>query len=86
MIKVVISGKVQGIFFRKNIYNRATKLNLKGYVQNINNHVEAVFQGPKESINKILTYCKKGPPLAKITNIKIEKLKDKDFKTFKIRY
>lgn len=86
MIKVIISGKVQGVFFRKNIYEKAIKLNLKGYVKNNNENVKAVFQGSEASIKQILDYCKKGPLLAKVTNIKIEKLKDKHFKNFEILY
>ncbi|MBI2507977.1 acylphosphatase [Candidatus Woesearchaeota archaeon] len=70
--KIIISGKVQGVFFRRFIYESAVKLGLKGFVRNTEDgKVEAVFEGKKEDINKIIELCRKGPAAAKIENIKI---------------
>ncbi len=87
-VHVFISGKVQGVFFRSNIKERANKLNLKGFVKNLpNEKVEAVFEGKEENINEILKFCKKGPSGAKIKDIKIkeEKVSNK-FNSFEVRY
>lgn len=72
---MIMHGKVQGVFFRDFIVEHANKLNLKGYVMNKNNHVEAVFEGPEEKIKEILKYCKKGPKESQIKEIKIENQK-----------
>lgn len=84
--KIIISGLVIGVFFRKFIYNHALKLGLKGYVRNLGDRVEAVFEGPEEKVQKIISLCKQGPPGAKVENIviKTEKFKgEKDFKIFR---
>ncbi|MAG45456.1 MAG: acylphosphatase [Nanoarchaeota archaeon] len=82
--KILISGKVTGIFFRKFIHNHALRLNLKGYVKNIGDKVEAVFEGSQENIQKIILLCKSGPPEARVENIEIKKEKVKNLKDFQI--
>jgi acylphosphatase len=82
--KVIISGLVQGVFFRRFIYDHATQLGLKGYVRNLDTgKVEAVFQGPEEKIKEILTLCKQGPSGSRVENLKVIKeplKKDASFK------
>ena len=81
--KVTISGDVQGVFFRKFIYEHATKLGLNGYVMNTDDgSVEAVFEGDKEKIKKMVGLCKKGPAAAKIESIKVTEEKIKNEKEF----
>lgn len=84
---VKIYGTVQGIFFRKFIKLNADKFNIKGYAKNVNDHVEAIFEGTEESIQKLLQTCKLGPPGSKIQDIKIEKEKyTGEFRDFSIKY
>ena len=81
--KVTISGDVQGVFFRKFIYEHATKLGLNGYVMNTDDgSIEAVFEGDKEKIKKMVGLCKKGPAAAKIESIKVTEEKIKNEKEF----
>lgn len=85
---VFISGLVHGVFFRSEIKNFALKLGLKGFVKNIKHgRVEAVFEGEKEKILKIIEFCKNGPDGAHVTNIdvKFEDFKA-EFKKFEVRY
>ena len=45
-ISLIVSGKVQGVFFRANLKNKATELGLKGYAKNLpNGDAEVVAQG-----------------------------------------
>lgn len=86
-VHIILSGRVQGIYFRYFIKNKATKLNLKGFVRNTEDKVEALFEGEENNIKKILEYCKKGPLLAKVTETKIKEEKHKgEFKDFSIIY
>ena len=72
-VHVVVSGKVQGIFFRSNIKNLADNLGIKGYVKNVeNDKLEAVFEGTNEAIEKMLEFCKEGPEEAEISAIVTE--------------
>ena len=69
--KVIISGRVTGVYFRRFIYDHSIRLNLKGYVKNINHKVEAVFEGLEENVNKMIELCKIGTPLAKVEKVEV---------------
>ena len=69
---VLISGIVQGVYFRANTVEKARSLGLKGWVRNINNNVEAVFEGPEEKIKEMLEWCKQGPDAANVDHVEIE--------------
>jgi acylphosphatase len=87
-VHVLISGLVQGVFFRYHIYNLCQKLGINGWVKNtVDGKVEAVFEGKEDSIDKILRFCRRGPELARVDKVEVweEKFEDK-FKTFEIRY
>jgi len=86
-VHVLISGRVQGVFLRRNIQKRAQKLNLTGWVKNLPDgyQVEAVFEGNETDIREMIDYLKSNPGLAKIENIRIKKENCKDcFKSFDI--
>jgi acylphosphatase len=85
---VLVSGRVQGVFFRQNTLERAKTLGLKGWVRNTEDgKVEAVFEGEREKIEKILEWMKVGPPLAKVEKVKIKYEDFKgEFEDFEIRY
>ena len=69
-IKVLISGKVQGVFYRAHARKKAKKLGLKGWVRNTNDgKVEAVFEGPKDKVKKMVEWCWKGSPLSKVEKV-----------------
>ena len=84
-IHIIISGNVTGVFFRDFIKINAIKLKLKGFVKNINEKVEFVFEGKEESIKKMIELCKKGPKGSKVTDIKIVRQHFKnEFKDFEV--
>ena len=66
-IHVMISGKVQGVFFRISTQDKANKLNLTGWVKNIfNNAVEIIAEGDREELSKLTGWLQMGPPLSLI--------------------
>jgi len=85
-VKVLIKGKVQGVFFRKNVCDLALKLGLKGYVMNVTKGVEAVFVGEEDGVNEVLDFCLKGPSGAKVTGLDISAYSGEDFESFEIVY
>ncbi|MDI6806362.1 MAG: acylphosphatase [Candidatus Aenigmarchaeota archaeon] len=87
-VHVLISGDVQGVFFRHHTRELAKQLGLTGWVRNTeDDKVEAIFEGDKDKIKKILEFCKKGPTLARVNNVKAEEEKFKgEFKDFEIIY
>jgi len=58
---VWIYGLVKGVFFRAGIKSMADKLNIKGFVRNTDDGVEAVFEGNSQDIEKMIEFCRKGP-------------------------
>lgn len=70
---LLISGRVQGVFYRSFTEDVAHSLGLKGWVKNCSNEkVEAVFEGKKEDIEKAISLCYKGPPAARVSNIDVQ--------------
>ena len=71
-VHVFISGQVQGVLFRYATQREAVKLNLSGWVQNMSDgRVEAIFEGNEAKVQRMISFCHKGPPSAKVTNVKI---------------
>lgn len=88
LVHVFISGRVQGVFFRDEIRKMATRLNVKGWVRNtFDEKVEAVFEGEKEAVEKLIEFCRKGPPYARVSKVDVswEKFVG-EFHDFRIRY
>ncbi|MEM0465799.1 MAG: acylphosphatase [Candidatus Pacearchaeota archaeon] len=85
--KIIVSGRVQGVNYRKFVKITAENFGIKGYVKNLENgDVEIICRGEKEKIEFFLKKLKNGNPYAKVDNIKIEKIKEIDFKNFEILY
>jgi acylphosphatase len=86
-VHVVVSGQVQGVWFRASTKQKAEELGLTGWVRNNpNGCVEAIFEGEEELVNKIIDWCYNGPPMAKVDNVEVKKQKTVGFKDFSIRY
>ncbi len=69
---VLISGQVQGVGFRYFLRGKLVELGLTGWVKNLpDGKVEAEVEGEREKIEKIVEWCKQGPPLAKVKDVKI---------------
>ena len=60
MAHVYVHGRVQGVFFRATTRDKAIALGVKGWVRNcLDGSVEAVFEGEKDIVEKIVNWCKK---------------------------
>ena len=84
---IFVSGRVQGVFFRQNAKEKADELGLFGWVKNLQDgRVEAVFEGEKEKMEKMIAWLRIGPPPARIDSAEINWQEYKDeFADFKIR-
>ncbi len=84
---VFFSGRVQGVFFRAFTKENADKLNVTGWVRNLRDgRVEAVFEGSKEDVEKLIYLCRYEHPHAEVTDVKIEYGEPEGFKDFVIKY
>ncbi|MBW2654349.1 MAG: acylphosphatase [Deltaproteobacteria bacterium] len=87
-IKVIVKGRVQGVFFRANTKDTADRLGIKGYVKNLpNGSVEAVFEGEQSAVTQMMEWCHKGPVASKVEHVMTEKAEaSSNFEIFEIRY
>ncbi len=87
-IKIIVSGTVQGVFFRHETCKVARELNLKGYVRNLNNgSVEIVARGDEKAIYKLIEFARDGPSGASVTGIEVIELNESvELNPFTIRY
>ncbi|MFZ1679053.1 MAG: acylphosphatase [Saprospiraceae bacterium] len=78
-VKIHITGKVQGVWFRASAKDEALSLGLKGKVwNNEDQSVGAIAQGPDDKISVFIEWCKNGPPLAKVENVLVEVIQHKE--------
>ena len=87
-VRIFVSGRVQGVFFRAETHRQALKLGLTGWARNLEDRrVEAVFEGEKEAVSVMLEWCAKGPSLSRVTGVEIvEETPAGDLEGFKIKY
>lgn len=72
-LRVRVSGRVQGVFFRDSTRREAEALGLQGWVQNLpDGRVEALFVGSREACEKALAFVRVGPPRAEVTGVDVE--------------
>jgi acylphosphatase len=84
-VRLYIDGAVQGVFFRNFIKEEAEKLDLRGFVRNLEDgKVEIFLEGDTLTVDSMIEICKKGPKHAQIRNVEIKLEKFQDFKKFKI--
>jgi len=70
--RVVVSGRVQGVFFRYTCAHEARDAGLRGSVRNLpDGRVEAVFQGPKPAVDSLIRWCHAGPPSARVADVTV---------------
>jgi acylphosphatase len=87
-VRAVISGRVQGVFFRMETKKAAARYGVFGWVKNQRDGtVAAVFEGSKENVDSALAWCKHGPASAKVLDVDEtwEEYKG-EFNGFEIRY
>ncbi len=71
-VHLLITGRVQGVYFRRNTSEVANKLDVKGFVRNLDDgRVEVVAEGTKYKIKKLIMFCRKGKGSAVVSNIKV---------------
>lgn len=84
-LRVIITGSVQGVFFRQTAKKIAEGLNLVGFAQNKEDgSVYLEVEGNEENLNQFLQWCRVGPKDARVENIEAEEQPLKNFKKFEI--
>lgn len=72
-VRIVVYGRVQGVFFRAFALRQAKELGLTGYVRNLpGGVVEAQAEGERKQLEKLVKYLKVGPPTAEVERVETE--------------
>ena len=70
--EVIITGRVQGVWFRGTTRDMALALGLTGWVRNRwDGSVEAVFEGPETKVRRAIAWCRKGPDFARVDSVAV---------------
>jgi len=84
-IEINVSGKVQGVFYRQSAKEKALEFGINGKVMNLDNgNVKIIATGTKEQLNKLIDWCKTGPPKARVTHVDVQELSLQSFENFSI--
>jgi acylphosphatase len=83
---VLISGRVQGVFFRQKTRMHAEQVGVNGWVKNLfDGRVEAMFEGDEAAVKKLVEWCRHGPSRAQVENLEVEWQENKnEFTNFKV--
>ena len=74
-IRILIKGRVQGVYYRNYTQEFALNLGIKGKVRNLKNgDVEIFAQGAKEQLDSLINWTKKGSPLSKVTDVSFDEI------------
>jgi acylphosphatase len=85
---VIVSGRVQGVFFRARTRDEARNHGVRGWVRNLpDDRVEAVFEGDRTAVQQVLDWCHRGPPDAYVDDVDLtwEHTTGQD-QTFEVRW
>ena len=86
--KLMVRGRVQGVWYRASAKDEAVRLALLGWVRNTpDGSVEVFAEGPKDKVEALIRWCQSGPPLAKVSEVEVEWTEPTGrFNRFEVRY
>jgi acylphosphatase len=83
---VIVSGRVQGVFYRASTRDKAACIGVSGWVRNLpGGGVEAVFEGGKNKVEEMIEWCKTGPAGAIVDDVSVSWEEPEGFEGFEVR-
>ena len=83
---MTVYGRVQGVFFRDSVRERAQTHGVNGWVCNRSDGgVEAVLEGPAESVERVVTFCQTGPSGAQVERAEVKEQEPEGLSGFQVR-
>lgn len=83
---VLVSGRVQGVFYRATCVEKAYRHQVSGWVRNLaDGRVEAWFEGSDVSVQTLVDWCHEGPPHAHVDDVVVEDVVPQGFDGFETR-
>ena len=70
---ILVKGRVQGVYFRASATQTATELGIRGHVENLaDGNLRIVAEGTTENLEKLIEWCREGPPRAKVESVELK--------------
>lgn len=86
-VALTITGRVQGVFYRREAQRQAQKLGLGGHVRNLDDGgVYAEAQGRDEAVGAFIRWCRRGPENARVDGVEVREIPPEDGEGFVVRY
>ena len=84
--RVVVHGRVQGVFFRETTRRRAYRAGVAGWVRNApDGSVEAWFEGDPDDVDVMVHFAETGPSGAYVDSVDVETVEPQDLRGFEVR-
>ena len=84
--RVRVTGRVQGVWFRDSCQDEARALGVRGFVRNrADGSVEAEFEGPEAAVERMIAWCRTGPPRARVDAVNTERIATVGEPGFRVR-
>jgi acylphosphatase len=86
-VRVLVSGRVQGVFFRQRTIRLARTEGCAGWVRNLEDgRLEAVFEGHPERVERMVAWCREGPERAIVEGVEVIEEEPEGLDGFEVRY
>lgn len=73
-VRVFVTGRVQGVWFREGCRAEAVANGVAGWVRNLaDGRVEACFEGGPDAVDRVVAWCHDGPPRAQVTGVEVQR-------------
>lgn len=83
---VWVSGRVQGVWYRQSCADAARQAGVCGWVRNMpDGRVEAVFEGRSDAVDRMVAWCRVGPPRASVVDVEVVREKADGISGFAVR-
>jgi acylphosphatase len=85
-LEIIVSGKVQGVYFRQSTKAKAEELGITGTVQNLSNgSVQVVASGESLPLEQLVQWCHHGPPRATVRGVEVKEVAYREFAEFIVK-
>ena len=85
-VRVIVSGRVQGVWFRESCRREADERGVAGWARNrADGTVEAVFEGQEAAVAQVVAWCRIGPPRAVVTGVDVVEEPPEELVGFRVR-
>ncbi len=84
--RVLVTGRVQNVFYRASCAEQAAAEGVHGWVRNLpDGRVEACFEGTRDAVDRMVAWCHQGPPSARVSAVEVHEVEPTGTDSFEVR-